>query len=792
MPQPASTQHECLRHDPADHVGWDRARLIRGILSGGALFLAGSGSAAFLSVAPITATKFPGPGGPETLVTLVALLLSGLLAASVIQLRRCSRRETQLLRQRSALEAALALREQRLRDSEQRWQDVAEVSGDWIWETDADHRFTHLAVDAYIEATGLSPASTIGLTRWELAGAAAAQDEKWRQHRRDLDEHRPFRGFRYTALLPSGEVRHFAVSGKPVFARDGHFRGYRGIATNETAIVAALERAEKAETLLRDALDSLSEGFAIYDRDDCLVLCNEAYRRLYPACAPLMIPGVAYETLVRANLASGYFPDGVGREDEWVANALRIHGAATGEMQNQCHDGRWLLVSERRMRSGGLACLRIDITELKRIQIALRDSERRLRDFAELASDWFWEQDADLRFTWGSGVPALQSLAASGGFLGITRREFADPQDGLEAQCWASHQADLQARREFRDFRYRCVGRDGQVRYLSTSGKPLFDANGAFIGYRGTGNDVTDKVVAEIELRRAMEAAEAASRAKSEFLAMMSHELRTPLHSVIGFSELIRDAAFGPIGGNYLSCAKDIHESGRHLLGIINDVLDLATLDFGSYRVSEERVPIASVVDSCVRMLAGSALRRGVRIEQDEGLDGVILWVDRRALKQVCLNLIDNAVKFSPRDSIVSIRAKSSTNGGLELTVTDAGIGIDQAYLQDVFEPFYQVDGTHRRTHEGTGLGLAICRRLLALHDASIKLESAAGKGTRASVTFPGGRVLRCAVRPGRMQGSNDGSNEDSDAGGSDACDVPDLLSQRPAAANGAHSAGLD
>lgn len=753
----------------------DRPRLVRAILSGVLLFLAGLWSAAFLPAGLIASTKFLGPAMPETTAVLLAVLGCGLLAAAAIALWRASRRVLRLQQEQSALRAALALQEQRLRESEQRWRDVTEISGDWIWETDADHRFTHLAVDAYIEATGLSPESTIGLTRWELAGAAAAEGEKWQQHRCDLDAHRSFHGFRYAALLPNGEVRHFAVSGKPVFDRDGTFHGYRGVATNETAMVAALERAEKAETLLRDALDSMSEGFAIYDRDDYLVLCNEAYRRLYPGCAHLMVPGVRYETLVRANLATGYFPEGIGREDEWVANALRIHGEATGEMENRCHDGRWLLVSERRMRSGGLACLRIDITELKRTQFALQDSERRLRDFAELASDWLWEQDADLRFTWGSGVPTLRSLAANGGFLGITRWEFANPQTEQEAQHWASHRADLEARREFRDFRYRCVGRDGQVRYLSTSGKPLFDAAGAFIGYRGTGNDVTDKVVAEIELRRAMASAEAASHAKSEFLAMMSHELRTPLHSVIGFSELIRDQAYGLIDVSYIGCAEEIHESGKHLLGIINDVLDLATLDFGSYRLSEERVRLALIVDSCVRMLAAAALRRGVRIERSDALDGLLLWVDRRALKQICLNLIDNAIKFSPPDSVVNIRAESCTNGDMELIVADTGIGIDAASLENVFEPFYQVDGTHRRNHEGTGLGLAICRRLLALHDASIKLESEAGNGTRATVTFPRGRVLRCDLRSARIKDGNEDRDDRR---------VPDHRPQRAVAAD--------
>ncbi len=420
-----------------------------------------------------------------------------------------TRRNSRLSKPRWPANVALRKQvEQQLRDSEQKFQDVAEVSGDWIWETDAQHRFTSLAVKGLVDPAriGVSRSSAIGKTRWELAGANPEQDEKWRQHKADLEAHQPFRAFRYAVMGADGAPRHFIVSGKPVFDPSGNFLGHRGTATNETPMIEALERAEQAETLLRDAMDSISEGFVIYDHDDRLIMCNEAYRRLYPASAHLMVPGVKFETLVRNTLASGHYPDAAGREEEWVTNFLRTHNEAVDEIETQMRDGRWLLVSERRMRNGGLAGVRVDITEFKRIQVALSESERRLRDFAEMASDWFWEQDANLNFVWFSeGLRTLNTPSQS--YTGRQRWEM-NP-DGATPAQWESHQADLAARRPFRDFRYRMRGADGSLRHVSIHGDPLFD-NARFAGYRGIGRDITAQIEAEQELERAKERAEQA------------------------------------------------------------------------------------------------------------------------------------------------------------------------------------------------------------------------------------------------------------------------------------------
>ena len=383
-----------------------------------------------------------------------------------------------------------------------------------------------------------------------------------------------------------------------------------------------------------------------------------------------------------------------------------------------------------------LGILGIAIWQLRRQQKRMRESESRLRDFAQLASDWLWEQDAELRFTWGSETTTVHEQTDTG-FIGRTRWELAAPGGDEEVRRWASHKADLDARQEFRDFRYQRVGSNGRVRYLSASGKPLFDKKGVFAGYRGTGNDITAKVEAEGELRRAKDVAEAASRSKSEFLAMMSHELRTPLHAVIGFSRLIGEQPYGALDPRYLQCATDIHLSGTHLLDLINELLDLSMLDSGRYEIHEERLALRTVVDVCIRMLAPAARDKNVRVECGMNLPNVFLSADRKALRQVMLNLLSNGIKFSQPGGVVSVGAEVEANGNLTLSITDTGIGIEPSKLQDVLKPFYQADANANRQHGGVGLGLAICHRLVTLHGGSIAIESQPGVCTAARVTFP-------------------------------------------------------
>ena len=366
---------------------------------------------------------------------------------------------------------------------------------------------------------------------------------------------------------------------------------------------------------------------------------------------------------------------------------------------------------------------------------ALRASERRLKGYAEMAADWFWEQDANLRFVRDSNIPDITRPDD----VGKARWELADP--AMDPARWDAHKAVLTARLPFRDFRWERIGIDGRRHYMSTSGDPIFDEAGDFVGYHGTGRDVTaDVEIAEV-LRSAKERAEAASRAKSEFLRNMSHELRTPLHAIIGFSELIRDRSGGPIGEVYREWAGEILDSGRHLLELINDVLDLSRIDTDRYEISDDNVDLEIVARACRGLLRKQAEANQVQVDC-EIADAIVL-ADRRAVKQITLNLLANAVKFTRAGGIVTIRTECAGNGELALVVTDSGIGIDPAVLGTLGEPFTQVDSSLRRKYGGTGLGLTISRKLAGMHGGTLTIESELGQGTTVRVYFPAARVLR-------------------------------------------------
>ena len=257
------------------------------------------------------------------------------------------------------------------------------------------------------------------------------------------------------------------------------------------------------------------------------------------------------------------------------------------------------------------------------------------------------------------------------------------------------------------------------------------------------GRDVTAWRSQEDELRRSQKAAERANRAKSEFLASMSHELRTPLNAIIGFSEVIRDSIFGPIGvQRYAEYAKDINESGQHLLQIINDLLDLTKLEAGKFELHESNVLPGLVIESCLRLVKTRAEHGGVTLVPAVPADLPVVCGDARLLKQLMINLLSNAVKFTPRGGRVEAGARLLGSGGMALYVVDTGIGMTAAEVEIALTPFGQVDGVLSRKHQGTGLGLPLARSLAELHGGTLTVDSRPGEGTEVTVTLPAERVF--------------------------------------------------
>jgi two-component system, sensor histidine kinase SagS len=239
------------------------------------------------------------------------------------------------------------------------------------------------------------------------------------------------------------------------------------------------------------------------------------------------------------------------------------------------------------------------------------------------------------------------------------------------------------------------------------------------------------------ELRGALIRAEEGSRSKSQFLSTMSHELRTPLNAIIGFSELIRDdpaaQAKGAALGDY---AQEIHDSGGQLLQIINDLLDLTEIDAGNHTIHPEPLEIPRLLDTCARLVAGTARERNLRLTVETGEECPSLIADARAVRQIILNLLSNALKFTPEGGWVRLSGVISAQG-IVLTIEDNGIGIDAGDIARVCEPFWQAEPVLSRRYGGTGLGMPLVQALVDLHNGSLKIESVIGEGTRVTVEFP-------------------------------------------------------
>lgn len=256
--------------------------------------------------------------------------------------------------------------------------------------------------------------------------------------------------------------------------------------------------------------------------------------------------------------------------------------------------------------------------------------------------------------------------------------------------------------------------------------------------------DIAEASKVERALLAAKEEAELANRAKTEFLANMSHELRTPLNSIIGFSDLLVSETFGAIQQpQYREYAGDINDAGKHLLQLINDLLDLARIERGQMTVNEQRLDLALVLRACIRLVRERALEADVSLSVITPDDLPPLLADELRIKQAVVNLLSNAVKFSKAGGEVVVAAQLSPSNEISVAVTDTGIGIAPEDIDIALSEFGQVDGSLTRRHEGTGLGLSLSKKLIEIHGGRLELESEIDKGTVARLIFPSTRTLK-------------------------------------------------
>ena len=406
-----------------------------------------------------------------------------------------------------------------------------------------------------------------------------------------------------------------------------------GVALDTTEQKRLAELSATADMRLRDAIETVSEAFVLWDAQNRLVMCNTKYQEMHNLPDDAVRPGTPYHEVISAALQPVVSTQAISKGN---------HNEEERSYEAELAGGRWLQINERRTKDGGFVSVGTDITALKHHEEQLMEKEK--------------------------------SLKANVVELSRARRT-------------AENQAN-------------------QLSELA-------------------------KKHAEEKTR-----AEDANRAKSEFLANISHELRTPLNAIIGFSEIMGTQMFGPLGANkYEEYCNDIHHSGTYLLGVINDILDMSRIEAGQVDLSVETVDLTELFTEATRIMTPTSAEKNITLASAIG-EGMRIQVDRRAMKQILLNLMSNAVKFTPNDGCVTTRARLERDW-VVVAVEDNGIGIPKRELERLGQPFVQVENQFTKTHQGSGLGLAIARSLTELHHGKMEIQSEVGKGTTVTVRLP-------------------------------------------------------
>ncbi|HYH37967.1 MAG TPA: response regulator [Azospirillum sp.] len=663
----------------------------------------------------------------------VVVAVAGLAFLAV---RRAVRTAEAIDRGARLLEAA----NRELEASRQRFRDFAEAASDWFWESGADHRYTYVS-ERLAGIVGEDPRALLGASLLDLARLCEDADT-WAEYRADIEAGRPFRDLEISHQdEATGKVFIFRVSGQPVTDDTGAFAGYRGSGLDVTVETMALMDARFMQVVVHDALDSISEGFVLFNADGRLLFCNERYRQAYPNIADILEPGVSFEEILRVAAERGGYDSG-GDLTAWIRDRLNRHLQHDAPVDRRLSDGCWYRISEHATGAGGVVKILMDITELKlrenelagqteRLEatvVALQESENRYRQLIELAPYGIaiWD-GAAIRFA-NASAAAILGCASFGGLEGAELKRFF--QDGPDLEARLINAADGEPQR------VDCEAQrpTGERRHLELGAYPVVYQGGTAVLL--VMNDVTERRRAEEELQRSQK-----MEAVGRMAGGVAHEFNNMLTAIGGFARLAERAPGDE--ARVLTCVREIAKASDRAAALTAQLLD-----FSRRKASEEMevVPLADLVRD-LRVFLKPLMSAGIAIDLDIQAPDAHAVANPVTLNQAILNLALNARDAMPLGGAlrVTLDVVEPDRGFFErhealrpgryavIRVADSGCGVPEAIRDRIWEPFF----TTKEPGKGTGLGLWMVYGTVQQAGGVVEMESEAGKGATFTLYLP-------------------------------------------------------
>lgn len=667
----------------------------------------------------------------------IGVVLAAMAALAVLAVRRAHAAAAALDRSARLLRAA----NEELEASRQRFRDFAEAASDWFWETGADHHYSYLS-DRLAALLGRDPQPVFGTSLLDL-GALVEDSRNWLEHLADIEAGRAFRDLEVMVRDAAGGTRVFHLSAQPVLDRSGRFAGYRGTGIDVTAETLARRDAQFLQEVVHDALASISEGFVLFSADGRLILCNDRYRQAYPNLSDVLVPGAAFEDILRAAAERGAYGGDGSDMAAWIEDRLKRHLLHTDPVDGCLSDGRWYRISEHATGSGGIVKILMDITELKRREEelagqterleatvgALRESERRYRQLVELAPYGIaiWDRAA-IRFA-NAAAASILGVGGEGGLVGLGISAFIADGGPVVERLGRAAEGEGQ--------RVECevVRPSGERRHVEIGAYPAVYQRAAAVLL--VLNDVTDRRRTEAELQRSQK-----MEAVGRMAGGIAHEFNNMLTAIGGFARLAERSPGDR--DRVVTCVREIAKASDRAAALTAQLLD-----FSRRRASDEMevVALAPLVRD-LRVFLKPLMSAGIELDLqilDEDAHAVANPV---TLNQAILNLALNARDAMPEggrlcvslavempDGAFLARHKALGRGPYAvIRVTDEGGGVPAEIRDRIWEPFF----TTKEPGKGTGLGLWMVYGTAQQAGGAAEMEARPdGRGSVFSIHLP-------------------------------------------------------